>query len=309
MPEGAIEKFIRAVYPDKILVSHQLISGGCANLNIKVHLHDDLLPLILRVYLRDKDACYREQKLGQMLYDDVPVPRIYQIGEVDGYRFAFAELMPGITLRELLLGDFPHDVKDVMIDVGKILSKIATHEFSNGGFFDAKLNVVPFTASEDYLSFARNCLKDGMVTSLLKPSTIIHINNCLDMYGHLFPYDSKKHLVHADFDPSNILVDQFDGAWKVSGVLDWEFAFSGSVLCDVANMLRYAHQMSPVFEDAFLKGLTDGGVVLPDNWRITAYLLNLVSLLDLLKQFDIEKRPAQFADISKLINYVLAELN
>lgn len=304
-----MEKFVQAAYPGKTLVSHQLIAGGCGNLNIKVQLQNEQKPLILRVYLRERDSCYREQKLGQMLHDDVPVPQLYRIGEVDGYRFAIAELLPGITLRELLLGNLPYDVKDVMFDVGNVLSKIAAHKFSDAGFFDENLNVLPFNTSDGYLSFARDCLQDGVVASVLNPSTIIQINNCLDKYERLFPDDSEKQLVHADFDPSNILVDQVDGAWKVSGVLDWEFAFSGSVLCDVANMLRYAHQVPPDFEDAFLKGLTDGGVVLPYNWRITSHLLNLISLLDLLKRSDLENRPAQLSDICELLDYILAELN
>jgi len=30
---------------------------------------------------------------------------------------------------------------------------------------------------------------------------------------------------------------QTNKRWKISGILDWEFTFSGSTLCDVANML------------------------------------------------------------------------
>jgi aminoglycoside/choline kinase family phosphotransferase len=50
-----------------------------------------------------------------------------------------------------------------------------------------------------------------------------------------------RQLVHADFNPKNILVR---GA-SVAAVLDWEFAFSGTPLFDVGNMLRFAERYPP----------------------------------------------------------------
>ncbi len=73
-------------------------------------------------------------------------------------------------------------------------------------------------------------------------------------------------------------------------------------------MLRYAHQMPPEFQDAFLKGLAIGGINLPGNWDITTQLLNLVSLLDCLKRSDPKSRPNQCADIYGLISHILTML-
>jgi aminoglycoside phosphotransferase (APT) family kinase protein len=117
---------------------------------------------------------------------------------------------------------------------------------------------------------------------VLDPSVIAEIKESIDQHASLFPNSDEKHLVHGDFDPANILVDKINGSWVVTGILDWEFAFSGSCLWDVANMLRYAHKMPHKFQDAFLKGLADGGVTLPENLRITVNLLNLLLLLDIL---------------------------
>lgn len=60
LPEGMVEKMVRLAYPDKKLTSSELIAGGCANLNIKIQLENKNQPLILCVYLRDKDSAYRE---------------------------------------------------------------------------------------------------------------------------------------------------------------------------------------------------------------------------------------------------------
>ena len=44
LPEGLVEKMVRLAYPDKKRISHELIAGGCANLNIKVLLEDEKYP-------------------------------------------------------------------------------------------------------------------------------------------------------------------------------------------------------------------------------------------------------------------------
>lgn len=308
-PNGMVEKMVCLAYPDQKLISRELIAGGCANLNYKIQLEHENQPLILRVYLRDKDAAYREKKLANLLKETVPVPLTHYIGELEGHHFAITEFMPGISLRDLLLGNASHDRSAIMHEVGTILSKITVHEFLEAGFFDKELNLISHSPSDDYLIFAKDCLQNKTVQSVLTPQTISKINQVLGQYGHLFPDESEKHLVHADFDPANILVHKIDGFWKVSGILDWEFAFSGSVLCDVANMLRYAHKMPPEFQNAFLKGLGGGGVTLPKNWHITIQLLNLLSLLDCLKRSDPKNSPNQCSGIRELIDHILSELN
>ena len=70
-------------------------------------------------------------------------------------------------------------------------------------------------------------------------------------------------------------------------------------------MLRYAHHMQPDFETSFLEGLQQGGVQLADSWRISIYLLNLLSLLDCLIRCPPNLRPRQCADICNLIDYIL----
>ena len=308
LPEGLVEKMVRLAYPDKKLISHELIAGGCANLNIKVLLEDEKYPLILRVYLREKDAAYREQKLAALLKQTVPAPLTYYIGELEDYLFAITEFMPGMPLRDLLLGDNPHDLSAIMHELGTILSKIAGHEFTGSGFFDQELQVIPYESS-DVIKFAQECLDHKTVLAVLTHEMILKIRDVLEQYGHLFPNENEKHLVHGDFDPANILVEKVKGTWVVSGILDWEFSFSGSVLWDAANMLRYAHKMPPEFESSFIGALKKSGIKLQHTWRTTIHLLNLSSLLDCLKRADFKNHPNRCADILELIEHILSELN
>lgn len=64
LSQSTIEQMLSVAYPGKTLASYELLAGGCANLNYKVQFTQEEKPLILRVYLRDQQAVYREQKLA-----------------------------------------------------------------------------------------------------------------------------------------------------------------------------------------------------------------------------------------------------
>jgi Ser/Thr protein kinase RdoA (MazF antagonist) len=294
LPEHLIEQMVKLAYPTKKLISRELISGGCANLNIKIQLKDDALPLILRIYLRSPDAAYLEQEIGDLLKAQIPVPMTHYVGDVDGYRFAITEFLPGITLRELLLGGLPHDKSAIMYEVGQILAKIASCPFPR--------------VENEYSNFAQECLESEDIKQQLTSETISKITHYFHKYANLLT-SKDNHLVHRDFDPANILVSNVNNNWVITAVLDWEFAFSGSILWDIANMLRYAHKMPPEFQDSFLLGLKDRGIYLPDNWHISTMMLNIISLLDCLKRSGLQNNQGKRLDICELIDYFIGKLD
>lgn len=308
IPPQTIGGMVSRAFPRRKLVSHETISGGCANLNIKITLEDADQPYILRIYLRDKEAAYVEQKLGEILKNKVPIPQIYFVGDVDEYRFAIAEFTPGITLRDLLLGDEVYDMEQLMEEAGKILAKIQTVKFPCSGFFGKDLSIQDPITNTSYVDYAKECLKHPTVIDTLGQDVILTISTVLERYASLFPDETQTHLLHGDYDPANLLVDRANGRWKISCVLDWEFAFSGSPLQDVANMLRYAHHMPKIYETSFITGLQNGGVNLPEDWRLRIDLLNLIALLDPPDCLDRIQRPNRCGDICELIKHILSRI-
>lgn len=304
-----IQEIVGEAFPQDSYVAHEVISGGCANLNIKINLHSSIKPFILRVYLRDSEAAYREKKLAQLLEKSLPIPKVHFVGVKDGHHFAITEYMPGVTLRDLLLnGSFEH-MEDLMTEAGTLLGKIHSFHFPHSGFFDYNLKIKKKITQESHIAFARKCLQHPTTVEHVGEKQIASIRELLEKYAHCFPNGQENSLVHGDFDPANILVDQQDGKWKISAILDWEFAFSGSLLCDLANMLRYSHQMPDSFEESFLKALEKNGMKLPENWRISIHLLNLISLLDCLTRCPPKKRPHQCKDICELIAHIIEMLH
>lgn len=281
--------------------SYEIVSGGCANLNIKVKRKNRETPVLLRIYLRDKEAAYREMKISEMLQGKIPIPKIYLVDDFQKYKFAICEFVDGITLRDLLLIDKEFSMHSVMYRCGEILAEFDKIKFPKAGFFDKDINIVKDFASDEFIIYMQDCLKQEVVKTQLGPELLSAIENLFTKNKRFFPDGNEMHLVHADFDPSNILVRKVDDSWQVVSVLDWEFAFSGSTLHDIANMLRYTHHMPAKFENSFIEGLRDSGIVLSDNWKITINLLNLGSLIDCLARSDTKKRPNQCQDIKVLI--------
>lgn len=301
-----IKSMIALGCPGKAIISTEIIAGGCANINIKVQCENSPLSL-LRIYLRDQHAPYREQKIALLIKDLVPIPSVNFIGNNDNYTFAITEFISGITLRELLLSDKSYNMGSIMEEVGMLLSKLSLFQFPSAGFFDKDLNISETITQKDCLKFSKDCLSNNKIVNQLSAHKLSQIDCFIDKYAHLFP-DEERHLVHGDFDPANILVHKVKDEWKVSGILDWEFSFSGSVLQDIANMLRYSHKMPKSFEAYFLSGLAQGGIHLPSEWRTTIHLLNLLSLLDLLARTNPHSSPNQSTDIKKLIDHILEGL-
>lgn len=138
--------------PDQSVLSASVISGGCANINVKI-IFSEIKPLILRIYLRDREAPYREQKIALVVKKHmtlVPVPEVYIIGEYKGYKYALVEFMQGIPLRDLILDRPFTEWQNVVYDSGKMLALIQSYKFSQAGFFDKDLIVVqPFSKNND----------------------------------------------------------------------------------------------------------------------------------------------------------------
>jgi aminoglycoside phosphotransferase (APT) family kinase protein len=308
LDDTIIKAMVSDSLPEKNLLSYKIISGGCANLNIKLTFQETNEPLLLRVYLRDKDAAIKEQKLSALICKTIPVPKTIYVGNIRGYHYALVKYIEGKTLRDVIFDKNASDISEAIYEAGAMLAKIKNYKFSYSGFFDSNLYIEEKIEQESYVDYLEKCLKNPAIVKQLEKKTINLIKENTCKYSHLLPNGLEHNLVHADYDPSNILVQKKNGIWKIAAILDWEFAFSGSYLCDIANMLRYAHQLPKNYEKFFLKGIYDSGIELPSNWRITINLLNLISLLDCLARSDPKKRPNQCKDIHKLIEYILGEL-
>lgn len=305
--EATVSSMVAQAFPQAQLHAHKVLAGGCANLNIKIQLADTPTPFLLRIYKRDPQAALREEQLTALLKHTLPVPAVYFIGEHTGQHFAITEFMPGISLRDLLL-NYPEQAwAEVMLEVGQTLACLQKQTFPEAGFFDEQLNIKTPLQSKDLIAFVEHSLQTPAIQAALDAPTRSAIAQLFKTHAHLLPKAPPYTLVHGDFDPANILVDQHQGHWYITGILDWEFAHVGHWLIDVANMLRYAQDMPATFEHAFIQGLKTSNIVFPKNWKTLTHLYNLSALLDLLNRYSQEEHPKMHADIRELIAQLLQQ--
>lgn len=129
LPDELIMKMLRTYYTsENYIKSISVISGGCANINVLVHLNNSDDPVILRIYLRNRESGYKEQKISELLNGKLPVPKFYHITEDFGYIFAIIEYLPGKTLRDFLLSDKQIDISTYAgerISVDKLIKVIS----------------------------------------------------------------------------------------------------------------------------------------------------------------------------------------
>ena len=257
------------------------LEGGFSNVNYAL---DD--KFVLRLYAQGQEAALRESKILEIAtWHGIPTPSIVKVGSFEDYGFLLSELVPGRLL----------DDKADFADVGAHLAKVHSLSFGDYGFFetDGELRSIPRTLGEEIVSDALN----GRAGRRLGPERIL----ALSALEPPQPHPLAPSLVHCDFNPKNILIND-EG--KVTAILDWEFAMVGDPLIDLGNFFRFPEDYAPQQMVQFESGYREAGGILPPDWKRQAQLHDLVSLVSFLDRP--EDHPETFATALDRIDALLA---
>lgn len=284
-----------------------LLSEGCANTNIKVEF-EKRRPVVIRIYLREKESMAREIALQHLLNKKLPIPKIYHADDscrLIEHPYAIMEFVDGILMRNIILSGDHHDIADCAFSAGVYLNHLRQIKFNRGGFFKENLEIRPFSSEEEYLPFAHSCLKEGNVQESLGLKFVDRLSQFIETNQNYLPNKNYTNLTHADFDPANMLVKKINGHYQISAILDWEFAFSGSYLLDIGMFLRYSHKLPTIYEEKFINGIMSEGETLPENWKKSAKLMDIICLLSLLYWNPKNERPNLNNDVVSLLKYTV----
>lgn len=263
---------------DQPVVDLALLSGGLRNTNYRVHLAGGTVALVLRLYTADPASCAREAALLRLIEGRVPSPRIFRSDPgtrppwslmtfIDGEPFDLAQNAPSADLRAMAYS------------AGSVLARIHAFGFEHAGFFSAELEVHPLGAQFRWSTWLAATLEHAEVRRQLGADLTQRLGHFVDDNARRVErHQEPPCLLHSDYKPWNLLVQ--DNA--VVGVVDWEFAFAGSRLNDIANFLRHSASQPPEYEAGFIEGYLAGGGVLPEHWKRLARLTDLMALLDML---------------------------
>ena len=250
-----IEEFLQG----RELLSTELLDTVRSNPNYTLELNSGLR-CVLRIYSHG-DA-QREAYVMGLACELVPVPQeIHR-----GYNWSVFSFIDGD-----LLEDVPHHTAAA----AEVLARISSVSFQSTGWIesDGSLSPFPFGGVQGFISEA---LDKAEVRSWVGEDAVGRIEAIVKAESvRLQELESDNRLVHGDFNPTNVLID--NGA--VSGVLDWEYAHSGTAYMDIGDLLR---NTPADYHGQIQAGLEAGGMSLPDDWMERAELVDLTSHLEFL---------------------------
>jgi aminoglycoside phosphotransferase (APT) family kinase protein len=250
----------------------ELMPGGLMNRNYHLRLRGRPADAVLRFYDRDASACARELAVLGLLGRDVPVPRVLYVDDERGHEppLAILSMVDGIslfTLRALGDGDA---LAEAAFDAGRVLATIRQYPGPPTPRTTVLERVERSAAAPAFEDRAGTDVRRGIVSAAER----------WQPWLDALPID--RSLVHGDFNSRNIFVRQTDEGWRVSGVLDWEFATQGGPFADIGSFLRYHDPDRPRYEPHFSAGLRAGGMTLPPDWLAVARIMDLPALCELL---------------------------
>lgn len=163
---------------------------------------------------------------------------------------------------------------------------IAAVEFERPGFFtgDDLAVAAQLPWSLQLPQFAADCMERHPVPRLDAASCRDWAELCAHHAPALDAVQDQACLVHADFNPKNLLVTGQGTSWQVTAVLDWEFSFSGCPYADAANMVRFADGYPAAYADGFtaaFAGHQPAGLPPPADWLYLGRVFDLFALSDL----------------------------
>ena len=279
--------WLRRVLPGRRITWAERLGGGYRNENIRLIAHDG--EYVLRRYVRDDAAltCAIEAALAARLAAaGVPAAEVIAAdpdGAAAGVPLLLARFVPGIMVSEAVARDRAA-AAGLGAAAGRALAAIGQVTFPRGGVFTGPgLVPTPEGMPGSLPEFLESCLRAGHAASALSPGEIGGLRALAAAADPLArSVGRSRQLVHSDYNGKNLLATGGDGRWSISAVLDWEFAFSGSPLTDIGNMLRFRGELPTGFADGFIAGYRDGGGELPARWREISEALDLFALADFL---------------------------
>jgi len=274
---GAITQMLDPWLAGREILDADLMPGGLVNRNFLLRLDGRPRECVLRIYDRDASACAKEVAVLGLIGREVPVPRPLFVEDApdSGPPFAVMSVVDGISLRTLRSFGDDDPVAQAAFDCGRVLAKLARYPG-------------PPTKHETAIGLIERFVAAPLFCDRVAPEMRRGIVSLAERWQPRIDEVARAEcLVHGDFNSPNIFVKQSDDGWRVSGILDWEFALNASPYCDIGNFLRYHRRDRPRYEPSFSAGLREGGMILPADWLMLARVMDLPALCELLGRTDV----------------------
>jgi aminoglycoside phosphotransferase (APT) family kinase protein len=301
--DQVLHQVVETLEPGAGVREARVLSGGLANTNYRVETGRG--PRVLRLVTRNPGGAEKEALLLRELERrGVPVPRLlgWTPGGGGPVPALWTECLSGQSLEEAIPRLDATGATRLGRALGEALARIHERRFAEAGDLVVErgaLVVVPWsfpgqegTEGGPMERFVAWCLTKTPAGARLGPLAEEVRDLVREISGRWS--DEEACLVHADFKPCNLFVEESTEGWELRGILDWEFAHAGSRFSDYGNLFRKrSPELPEEFEAAFMKGLREAGVELEPDWELRRACVDLTSALDFLSsERDLPQRHA-----------------
>jgi aminoglycoside phosphotransferase (APT) family kinase protein len=281
---SALSEMLTPAYPGQRVVAAELLSGGFANTNFKVSLSNMDAPVVVRVYVRDPSAAYREASILELVKERVPVPEVFYVSPEarEPHTYIILSWVGGVPLDQLLAEGASSDARRAVRATGSVLAKLQGFQFASSGFFGSTLEIrTPFASeARAIIGVLEQCLFRDCGEERIGVALTQRLWRFVTEHEEsLRAVEDHSMLVHGDFSGPNVVLRTTPDPPEVAALIDWEYAHSGTPLVDLGSMLRRpGHELAPWFEEELIRGYRQDGGILPENWRQVSRIVDLVKL-------------------------------
>lgn len=282
---AALNEMLAPAFPGQKAVSAEHVSGGFANASFKVELSNADAPVVVRVYVRDPSAAYREVAILDLVKGRVRVPEVLYISpdaERTTNTYIILRWVEGVPLDHVLAEGAPSDGRRAVRATGAVLARLQEFRFETSGFFGPTLDIrTPFSSeARAIVGVLEQCLFKDCGEERLGVALTQRLWRFVSEHAELLgAVEHHSMLVHGDFGGLNVIVRTTPGQPEVGALIDWEYAHSGTPLVDLGSILRRpGHEVAPWFEEELMGGYREEGGILPENWRQVSRIVDLVKL-------------------------------
>jgi aminoglycoside phosphotransferase (APT) family kinase protein len=267
----------------------ELLGGGLRNTNYRLRLdRAEHQETVLRLYTADAGACARESALLRRVAGQVPVPEVLRSMPKASPPWSLLEWVDGVRFDEMLASASRAEVVEACFSAGEVLAAIHDFGFASPGFLGPELEIAE-PMGYSWLTGVSAFFAEQRARDLIGSELAANIVDLVDREAwRLADTWGQSQLVHADYKPWNLLVRRGPKGWRISAVLDWEFALSAPPLCDFGIFLRYSSRMVPEYASSFVEGYKVAGGTTPPDVRKLARLIDLVSVWTFLERPDVD---------------------
>lgn len=296
LDDATLEHALAQVDPVLRLSSAQPLREGLSNSSYRLRCTDGR-QLILRVCTRGQAQLDVQLGVLPLLEGRVAAPRLLGHGRLEtpeGQPFLLLSWCPGVTFNAAV--DRGEPVEELARAIAQALAQLHEIELPAPGVIGPQLCIEGplFPGERPYLNFIRDALA-GVAGEHLGAELRARIERFVT---HMEPVatamGTQRKLVHADFDGTNVVLDRVDGELRVTGVLDWEFAYSGPAIVDLSSMVRQPENLPPDFDRALVASLRERGVPVPERWLQACRYVDLLAYCNFLCSPDATARAQIF---------------